>query len=85
MKELKRWEIIPSVEHNRIVLKDGNKRARYHYTMILQENPDFEVKLILELAEQNSELREAIEERAAIREADGLPGDFYSAVRCNIP
>ena len=38
---------------------------------------------ILKLAETDKKLSEEIEERAAIREADGLPGDIRSAVLSN--
>ena len=84
MKELKRWKIIPVVEYGRVVLYNRDKRAREHYSSVLLANPEFEVKLILELSETDKYVRELIEERAAIRESDGLPGDLESAVKCNI-
>mgnify|MGYP003571532913 CR=1 FL=1 len=84
LKKLKRWQITAAYENGRILLIGGDTSARKHFQNLLEQNPDFEVQLILELAQQNSEIFEAITERAAIREADGLPGDIESAVKCNI-
>lgn len=41
---------------------------------------ELEVALLLELAEDNEELAYIVEERAAIRTADDLPGDLESAL-----
>ena len=71
LRELNDWQVKPVYEYGRITLKDGDKTAREHYQNILAENQDLEIQLF------------AIEERAAIREADSLPGDLESAVLCN--
>ena len=70
-------------EYGRITLKGGDKTAREHYQKILEENSELEIELIFDLARSDKDVLFAIEERAAIREADGLPGDLESAVLCN--
>lgn len=72
MKELNRWQITPTVENYRVVLSGGDKRARKHYSDMLENNLDFEIKLILELSENDFDLRYDIEERAAIGGYDDL-------------
>ena len=81
--ELKRWHIKTYLHNNRLILSEGDNTARNHYKTLLSENPEVEIKLILELIKSDCEMRQFVEERAAIREADGLPGDLESAVRCN--
>ena len=83
LKEILSWQIKPIYEYGRITLKDGDKTAREHYQNILAENPDIEFQLIMDLARHDKNVLFAIEERAAIRSADGLPGDLESAVLCN--
>ncbi|MBR2209759.1 MAG: hypothetical protein IJ859_13215 [Synergistaceae bacterium] len=75
LKELEHWNITPEYSFGRIVLTGGDKTARFHYKNILEENPDLELQLILDVPE----FRECLEERAAIREAEGLLGDLRSA------
>lgn len=79
LEELKFWGITPEYNFGRIQLTNGDNNARLYYCNLLLENPEFEIALILEIPE----FREYIEERAAIREADGLLGDLESAVKCN--
>lgn len=81
--ELKRWHIKTYLHNNRLILSEGDNTARNHYKTLLSKNPEVEIKLILELIKSDCEMRQFVEERAAIREADGLPGDLESAVRCN--
>lgn len=83
--ELKRWHIKAYLHNGRLILYDGDNAARNHYKTLLLENPEVEIKLILELIKSDEDMRQFVEERAAIREADGLPGDLESAVRCNFP
>ena len=71
------------VENGRVLLTGGDKTARKHYRSLLQAKPGIEAYLILELAKTNPDLMFEIEERAAIREADNLPGDLFSAIMCN--
>ena len=68
----------------RIKLYGGNEKARQHYEEVLKENPELETRMILVASNEEATLRELIEERAAIRYAEGLPGDKYSAVESNI-
>ena len=83
LRELNDWQVKPVYEYGRITLKDGDKTAREHYQNILAENQDLEIQLIFDLARHDKDVLFAIEERAAIREADGLPGDLESAALCN--
>ena len=83
LKELQNWGIKPIYYFGRVYLEDGDKTARKHYADILDANPELEIDLILDMARHDKEVLQFIEERAAIREADGLPGDIESAVRCN--
>ena len=83
LKELQDWGIKPEYYFGRVYLKDGDKTARKHYADILEANPELEIDLIWDLARHDKNVLEIIEERAAIREADGLPGDIESAVKCN--
>ena len=83
LKELRDWQIKPVYDFGRITLTGGDKTAREHYQRILDENDEIQIQLILDLAKCDQDVRDCVEERAAIRWADGLPGDFESAVRCN--
>ena len=83
LNELKNWQIKPIYEYGRITLEDGDKTAREHYQKILDENPELQIDFILDLARHDKNVLELIEERAAIRKADGLPDDLDSAVSCN--
>lgn len=64
-----------------------NKIALECYKDMLRQNPKFEVWFIREWAKENTcagmTVKEVIEERAAIRQADGLPSDTLSAILCN--
>ena len=84
LKDLALWQIKYEVEDWRVRLSGGDDKARYHYDGILREDKDLQAMLILYAANKDSNLHELIEERAAIRWADGLPGDLLSAVKCNL-
>ena len=81
---LSRWQIDVSVFWGHIYLRDGDIRAREHYGNMLANHRLMAADFILKLAETDKELSEEIEERAAIREAEGLPSDRRSAVLCNL-
>lgn len=83
LKELRYWQIKPIYYFGRIYLEGGDKTAREHYQNVLNENPELHINFILDLAKTDKNVLELIEERAAIRGADGLPDDLESAVRCN--
>lgn len=83
LSEFQRWQLNVSIEDGRVVLNGGDKRAREHYRNFMDEHKTVEAYIILELAKNDPDLMFEIEERAAIREADGLPGDLFSAVMCN--
>ena len=51
---------------------------------ILQNSPELCAQLIVKMSESDRLIKELLEERAAIRAADGLPGDLYSAALANI-
>ena len=80
---LKRWQVNISVYWGHIYLYGGDIRAREHYGSMLAARKHMAADFILKLAETDKDLAYAIEERAAIREADELPGDIRSAVLCN--
>ena len=84
-EELKRWGIRYEVSNWRIKLNGGNNGAREHYESVLRENPELEALLILLASNEDELLREQIEERAAMRQADNLPGDLLSAVKAQMP
>ena len=77
--ELKNWKIKAVYDFGRITLKDGDKTAREHYQRILDENDELQIELILDLMKRDRDVRDAVEERAAIIGVD----DFESAVCCN--
>ena len=84
LKELDRWEIRYEVKEWSITLIGGDNKARWHYEQMLLEDKDLQSQMILYAANKDSNLHDLIEERAAIRWADGLPGDSLSAVKCNL-
>lgn len=81
---LSRWQIDVSVFWGHICLRNGDIRAREHYGKMLANHRHMAADFILKLAETDKELSEAIDERAAIREAEGLSNDRRSAVLCNL-
>ena len=83
-KELNRWQIHYEVDEWRITLTGGDSKARWHYEQMLSKDRNLQSQIILYAANKDSNLRELIEERAAIRWADELPGDLFSAVKCNL-
>ena len=82
--ELDRWQVECSVFWGKLYLYGGDKRARKAYSDMLASRPKMIAYLILYLAKTDKDLMNVIEERAAIREAEGLPGDLFSAVRCSL-
>ena len=78
-EELKRWNIRYEIVDMRIHLYGGDNKARWHYEEVLKANPELEARLIVIASNRDSELRYELEERAAIRYADGLSGDLISA------
>ena len=83
IEELNRYQIRIEEKYPRVLLSGGDKHARKYYSEFIEASPELECELILELAKKDDDLMFEIEERAAIREADGLPGDLRSAVMCN--
>ena len=51
---------------------------------ILQNSPELCAQLIVKMSESDWVIKDLLEERAAIRAADGLPGDLFSAALANI-
>ena len=84
LKELDRWQIRYDVDVWSVKFCGGDNKACYHYEHMILENKELQAQLILYAANKDSNLRDLIEERAAIRWADGLPGDLLSAVMCNL-
>ena len=84
LNELKEWGISYEVSDWRVILIGGDRKARYHYERVLSENKDLQAMLILYASNRNRDLRNMIEERAAIRWSDGLPCDLLSSVKCNL-
>ena len=77
--ELKRWCIHYEESDKRINLFGGDNKARRHYEEVLKDNPELEAQLVLIASNKDSDLRFELEERAAIRYAEGLSGDLLSA------
>jgi len=57
----------------------GARGVTDRYRRMLQASPDLVAGVMLELCKGDAGLRDLLEERAAIRQADGLPGDLWSA------
>ena len=68
----------------RIELTGGDNEARRKYESVIAQDIELQAQLILYASNRDRDLRDMIEERAAIRWADGLPGDMLSAVKCNL-
>ena len=51
---------------------------------ILHSSPELCAQLIVKMSENDWLIKDLLEERAAIRAADGLPGDLYSAALANM-
>lgn len=62
----------------------GTSASAESARIILAQWPQLEAATLLELMGKNEVLRELIEERIAIREADGLPGDYESAISAHV-
>ena len=82
--ELDRWQVKYSVIWGKLYLTGGDKRARETYSDMLAEHKKMAANFILYLAKTDEDLMYSIEERASIREADGLPGDLLSAIMCSL-
>jgi len=50
----------------------------------LEQTPQLEAMLLLELAQKDAAIQELLDERAAIRAADGLPNDDMSVALLSI-
>ena len=83
-EELTKWGIQKEIREWRLKLTGGDKKVREHYERVLKSDSDLEATMILLLSNEDAVLRELLEERAAIRWADGLPGDLLSAVKGNM-
>ena len=73
-----------SVEWGRLRMAGGASQERELYMEILRSNPDLEARIILRVAMTDSDLMDAIKERACIRWTEGYSDSLYSAVMCNI-
>lgn len=82
--ELKRWRIRASVFWGRLELTGGDDKAREYFSDMFTSRPKMEAHIIQELSKNDPYLAYAIEERAAMRQADGLPSDTFSAILCNL-
>ena len=82
--ELERWNIKASVFWGRLKLTGGDDRARKYLGEMFQSRPKMEAYIINELSKTDPDLEYAIEERVAMRQADGLPSDRLSAILCNL-
>ena len=85
LEELSRWDIKAGYEWGRIILREGNDKAREYYSEMLKNSPDFEGVLIWELAQTNENIMDCIEERRAIRWAEVEDDSIQGAIMCNIP
>lgn len=84
-KQLKYWGIEYTVKDWDISVSGGDSRARQHYRNVLAENDDLRARLILDTVMNDAtmqDLKDTIEERAAIRCSDNSPYDLVSAVKC---
>ena len=83
-EELERWHIKASVFWGRLKLTGGDERARKYFSDMFRNRPKMEAHIIQELSKNDPDLAYAIEERVAIRQADGWPSDTYSAILSNL-
>ena len=73
MEELKKYQIRAEYDSVlRPILCGGDKTARKHYARILRENPEFEKKLLLELAEANVPFYDYLSEYMAAYDREDL-------------
>lgn len=84
MNELKRWSISYEVIDWQIKLSGGDWKARRYYKKMLSGDENLQAMLILYVANNASNIRDVIEERACIRWSEGLPYDLVSAVKCHM-
>lgn len=74
-------EMQDSPLHINLLCKNKDKNAREYFMNKLRNAPEIEAMLILKLAITNLDLRDIIEERAAMRQFDaGLSGSVFLAV-----
>ena len=85
LEELLRWGIEVEYEYGRIKLKAGNEDARKYYAEMLKRSPEFEGALIWNMAQIDSNIMDAIEERRAIRWVEIGDDSIHGAIMCNIP
>ena len=83
-EELTKWGIQKELQDWRLKLTGGKKEVREHYERVLKSDSDLEATMILLLSNEDAVLREQLDERAAIRCADGLPVDLLSSVKANM-
>jgi hypothetical protein len=84
LEELSRWDIVPEYRNGRVVLMGGREDAREHFSQILKSR-EFEGALILEMAQTNADIMDAIEERRSIIWAECGDASIRTAIMCNIP
>lgn len=82
--ELERWHIKALVFWGRLKLTGGDDRAREYFRDMFRSRSKMEAHIILELSKNDPDLSYAIDERAAMRQVDGLPSDLFSAILCNL-
>ena len=84
LEELARWDITAEYQCGRVVLTGGRDDAREHFRQVLR-SPEFEGALIWEMAQRDSDIMDAIEERRAIIWVECGDDSVRTAIMCNIP
>ena len=84
LEELARWDITAEYQWGRVVLTGGRDDAREHFMQVLK-SPEFEGALIWEMAQRDSDIMDAIEERRAIIWVECGDDSVRTAIMCNIP
>ena len=84
LEELSRWDITAEYQCGRVKLIGSRDDAREHFSQILK-NREFEGALIWEMAQRDSDIMDAIEERRAIIWVECGDDSVRSAIMCNIP
>ena len=83
-KQLVHWGIKYRLEDWELELYGGDNRARQYYKNVLAEDENLQAMLVIDIAMDDIDIKDVIEERACIRWAEGLPYDLVSAAKCHV-
>ena len=83
LEQCKKWHLKPVYCAGEVHVEGGNITARDHFNTLLQ-NTDSQVAALLEMYEVDENLRDDVDERAALHVDYGGSGDIETAIRINL-